>query len=208
MPYIVSTEHHDFFAKNGFIEFESLFSSDLLQNIPIDLDSKQLFISGHDLLRKNEKLFKLIFSRNFVDVLSALFRIKTPRLAYDQLWLSTDTTPTQNTKPLRFEEASCVGPLSGVIAIALTDIQEDKRLDVPLPKKAGDVMFFTPKLAVSFSSIFDHPSQALLVIGIGDHRLFYRHVASDPFVHALKKEGFVFGDLLTSKTHPFLKKSS
>lgn len=108
MKIAIAKEHRDFFRKNGWIEFENIFSALQLSQLNTNLDSalaerleisviklsnalpETLFLQGHDLWRSNEQLRQFVSHVRLTEVVSELIEFKPLRLGYDQILTATN----------------------------------------------------------------------------------------------------------------------
>ena len=88
----------------------------------------------------------------------------------------------------------------------ILDIQEDQTTLIPLPRKAGSGIFFSPNLPLSLDYLTETPHTSQLLIAYTEDIALYTRNTNDPHTHALKKLDYVFGDRLLSTTHPLLYK--
>lgn len=196
MGFALTKEHHDFFHKNHFIEFEDLLSSKEMDPLEKAIDSlvtsEDWIHVGHDGWRREESIKKVTFHKGFAEVASSLCKKSPLRLAYDQVIegpLSKD--------PLNLIEASAIRK---VVCGLILQLNPTSSAESPLvPKKRGSGVFFSPFCELDF------PKDChLFMITYTEKVAQYVHETRDPNMHALKKLDYVFGDRLKGDTHPLL----
>ena len=133
---------------------------------------------GRDLWRHSPGIKKIVHKRQLASVAAQLSDRKQLRLAFDQAGSLSS--------PLSLEQISCLKPL--VIALVL--------------KRDGGGIFFSS--ALPLSTLFQDKGESFFLIAYGANKIQYLLEKQDPYVHVLKRQGLVFGDLLSPATHPFL----
>lgn len=197
MKYIVDNRHREFFAKNGWIEFEEIFpisaTGKLLEAARGVVKSRtrvknpDVLLHGHDIWRENSVVKNATCSRTLAEIASELTETKPLRLSYDQLLEQRQT-------PNSLEQiCSLQGTVCGLL-IALQDGDEEHLLS-----KRGNGLFLStttelPKLSEGYF--------LLIVYSVVNAR--YISVESDPHTNYLKRFGYSFGDRLLDKHHPVL----
>lgn len=158
MKFATAKEHRDFFQKQGWIEFEDLFS--LSQCVTIDeaileivnrrmlaskhklISSESFFQFGFDVWRDNPELKKWVMSSRLLDIIADLLNQETLRLGFDQFFSFISKNPLQESYSSEFiqhnlslKEFSCVHGICGGVMIALNshassnDITESSSLN-------------------------------------------------------------------------------
>ena len=190
-------EHHSFFHKHRFIEFEDLLPSkkiDRLKELTLASIPPQKWIEkGHDLWRQNKEIEPITLHRGLAEIASNLCKKKPLRIAYDQLIRAPLTTV-----PLTLIKASA---MRKVICGCIIQLSSDTPLsENPLiPKKQGNGIFFSPLCQLDFPQ-----GCHLLLIVYTERSSQYVYEMDAPNLHFLKNLGYVFGDALRSDTHPLL----
>jgi hypothetical protein len=196
MGFGLAREHHDFFHKNHFIEFEELLSSkemDALENsIDALVTSEDWIHVGHDVWRRDKAIKKVTVHKGLAEIASSLCKKSPLRLAYDQVIegpLSRDL--------LNLIEASAVQKIVCGLTLQLDPTFSTEN---PLvPKKRGAGVFFSPFCKLDF------PTDChLFMIAYTVKIAQYVYEPHAPNMHALKQLGYVFGDRLRVDTHPLL----
>ena len=144
----------------------------------ITLDECALLLSkepGRDLWRKDVLVKRISLRPQFGEIASVLSHKKTLRIGFDQL--------LDPKNPILLAD-SCLKPTIGLLIILTGE-------------KAGSGIFFNPE------SPMPAAEHAFLII-YSDTKTIYHLNKKDPHTHALKKLGYVFGDLVKSDTHPFI----
>ena len=195
MGFGLTKEHHDFFHKSHFIEFEDLLSSNsmdaLEQTVGTLVTSADWMHQGHDVWRRGEPIKKVTLHRGFAEIASSLCK-KRLRLAYDQV---IEGPLSQN--PLNLIEAS---PVRRVVCGLILQLNPISSVENSLiPKKRGNGIFFSPFCKLDF------PKDChLFMIAYTEKFAQYVYEKRAPNIHALKKLDYVFGDRLRTDTHPLL----
>jgi hypothetical protein len=225
MRFVTASEHRQFFIKRRFVEFENLISSQEAAEIKKDAESLlaarlkmkasglqhksplELFLAGRDLWRHSPLIKKIITKPKIGAISSDIFE-KTPlRLAYDQLYFSTTTQGKIFEKPCSLQQTSCLKNITGGLILRLSDdpmpLPETEDF-CPFPQKIGSGIFLSPEIQLSFDPFFCVPHHSLLLIVYCGDKTVYTLDKKDPFTHALKRQGYVFGDRITSTTHPIV----
>ncbi len=219
MRFALTSEHRDFFQRNGFIEFEGIFSEEQLthlqqlseQVIQTRLSTPRiektptptLYREGYDLSRESLNLQRTLYKRPLCEIASELFQTKPLQLGFEQYFAIT----THSEPPLQLyaslSDLSCVKPLAGGLFILFSDPLAPEA-SLPLPSKLGNILLFSPTLMIAWSAIFKQVGLRLLLIAFAEEKSLYRDELRDPQRHHLKKLGYVFGDRLKDSLHPIL----
>lgn len=225
MRFSLTADQKHFFSQEKHIEFEDLLSESEAEELRIHADRlvakrmnlpsiehtppSDIFLAGRDLWREDPFIKKSLFRQEFAELASLLFGQKLVRLAYDQYVRTAELTgssPYPSCTSL--DQASCLQKVSGALILGLTDpAPGPKDRFSPLPKKKASALFVSGSKLLTFGPLFETPNQALLILAYCDDKTLYIHQPKDPHTHALKKEGYVFGDRLESRTHPILFRS-
>ena len=199
MGFGLTKEHHDFFHKNHFIEFEDLLSSKEVETLENAIDSlvtsEDWIHVGHDMWRRDETIKKVTLHKGLAEIASSLCKKSPLRLAYDQV---IEGPLSKNT--LNLIEASAIRKVVCGLTIQLNP---SSTAENPLvPKKRGAGVFFSPFCELDF------PKDChLFMIAYTEKMAQYVHETRAPNMHALKKLDYVFGDKLRTDTHPLLARS-
>lgn len=196
MGFGLTKEHHDFFHRNHFIEFEDLLSSE--ETDPLEraaacaVTSRDWIRVGHDLWRRDTSVKKVTVHRGLAEIASSLCKKSPLRLAYDQV-----IEGSFSKDPLNLIEASAIRK---VVCGLTLQLNPTSSVENPLvPKKRGAGVFFSPFYTLDF------PKDCHLFMIVYTERLAqYVHETRAPNMHALKKLDYVFGDRLRTTTHPLL----
>lgn len=196
MGFGLTKEHHDFFHKHHFIEFEDLLSTKESETLKKAIDlisiSEDWIHEGHDVWRLKEAIKKVTLHKGLAEIALHLCKKKPLRIAYDQV---IEGPLSKN--PLNLIEASSI---RRVVCGLTLQLDKASTAESPLvPKKQGSGVFFSPFCQLNFP---EHCH--LLMIAYTERTSQYIHEKRDPNLHALKKLGYVFGDRLKNDTHPLL----
>lgn len=131
--------------------------------------------AGFDLWRENPLIKKISLRPQLAELASILLLKKTLRIGFDQR-LNRDEIPELTN--------SCLKPIICLFLILSGE-------------KAGHGLFFKPEN-------LPHLTAPVFLISYCDVKTFYLLNKRDPYTHAPKKLGYVFGDLLRNDTHPLI----
>ncbi len=217
MKFAVDTAHRDFFKNKLRIEFEGFFTSEEVNSLhrevknslearlsekglPLEKASnEQLYMAGRDLWRTNAALRKIVIQSKLADIAADLTEERGVRFGYDQylplpppyfekLPLDHPYIRLLKLKEGTLETVSCIeGLLCGVL--------------IPLKEGAGKVVYITPSAPLDLPLL-----QESLLIVYARGRAIYILQENDPHTHALKHLGIGFGELLSDKLNPMLKR--
>lgn len=148
MKFATAKEHRDFFIKQGWIEFEDLFSP--AQCITIDeaileivnrrmlaskhklISSESFFQYGFDVWRDNPELKKWVMSPRLLDIIADLLNKEILRLGFDQFFSVVPVNCLQEASSSEFlqhnlslKDFSCVYGICGGVMIALNSYTSD-----------------------------------------------------------------------------------
>jgi hypothetical protein len=177
MRYQVASEHRSFFSKHGTIDFEELLNSKEMECLKKALSTA---VNKRDLWRQSTEAAKIILSQKCAQIAAELVGLKVLRIAFD-LELQAGTLPTGSTT---LQSMSCLQP---VVCGLMLDLN------------SGKGTFIAPDF-----SLAPHLRDQKLLIAYGGEKLLYTHNPSDPYTHLLKREGYVFGDLVKTSTNPLV----
>ena len=218
MRYTTSSEHQDYFSKQGMIEFEELLSAKEIEELemkteellagrmacaPAKLEyqtAKNLFLAGRNLSREDGAVKKIVMHQRFVDLAFSTLHAPRLRLAYDEYIRTGAQGGTIFNHAYSLQGVSCFQSIVCGFLIKLCDTESP----IPFPQKKGSVLFFKGSTLFPWDTLFETPHQRHLLIAYGSQKLIYTLEKNDPHTHALKREGYVFGDLLANATHPTL----
>lgn len=216
MKFALAKEHHDFFDKNGFIEFDGLLSAPSIeklskairQEIGIRsnhlperlslLPAPQLFSHGRDLWRSQPEIRKQVVNQNLATIASGLIRQKPIRIALDQ-WIPAGV------ELKNMSTIEQIVPVQGVIAAAFIALDSgivSEETPSFFPTTAGNVLFVKPNIEIPFEELNASRSQNFLLVVYGSRNSVYIHNQSDSLTHYLKEMDYVYGDRLSDSTHP------
>lgn len=216
MKFALAKEHHDFFDKHGFIEFEDLISPASAQRLakavrrqlgqrigqlPENLSFvpvMQLFEHGRDLWRVNPEIKKQVLNQNLAGIASQLVRQRSLRLGLDQ-WIPPGMDIKNNSS---IEQLI---PIQGVLAAAFIALETTHPVDETkpfFPTTAGNALFVNPSAELPFEELSSQHKQSLLLVIYSSKNSVYIYNKSDPLTHYLKEAHYVYGDRLSDSTHP------
>lgn len=217
MKFALAKEHHDFFDKNGYIEFDGLIApptaeklskaikqqvGNRVNQLPERLsmvEPMKLFMKGRDLWRTHPDMKKQAASLNLAAIASQLVRQKPIRLTLDQ-WIPAglelkDIASLEQLVPVQ-------GILAGAfIALDASVSPEESSF---FPKEAGSILFVKPDTVIPFGELTKARSQNFLLILYSSRNSVYIYKETDPLTHYLKELGYVYGDRFSDQFHPLL----
>lgn len=205
MRFELDSKQRSFFASNHFIEFDEIIPQETVTCLKTEIDahftskrltSKDFFLRGRNLLLPTA--LKLSCDRNLARLMGDLLALHRLRLAYTQIFY-TSQWPEQIFGSLStIEEISCFQDLAGGILIRLTP--DDDPVDF-FPKTVGGALFFSRHCQIPWAYLTEKMHQSFFLIAYGSLRTVYVFRQQDPHTHLLKAEGYSFGDVLKT---PFL----
>ena len=227
MRFSPTSDHREFFSKNGFVEFENFLTLEQitllnkeidqtlanrlkvslpqLQKTPVNL----LFQEGFDLWRDSEALKKVIFKSNFAEIASYLFNIPLLRMGFDQYLPSTTIETLPLSDGVSLQDISSAKPLAGGLLLNLSEDENPLELPCeqtgcPVPLKRGNVVFLSAEKPIPWHLISTLKNQRFFAVVYATKRAIYHLDNKDPHTHAWKRRGYVFGDRLNDHLHPIL----
>lgn len=219
MPVSLAKEHRDFYQKHNLIEFSGLltpsqledFSQAVTTTLAEQEKEKNAFRNvGRDLWRRHPLIKKISLRRDLAQVVAGLLHQREIRLGYDQfITTHADKECMLPSGTTSLQEISSVKPvLMGLLirlsAGAVPVHNQDATFPCPCPTMPGDGVFFSSNLLVSWEPLLALPNQHFFLIVYAGAQPLYVMEKRDPCAHALKQQGYVFGDKLKSDTHPIL----
>jgi hypothetical protein len=219
MRFALNSDHRDFYAKQGMIEFEDLLSIDAVEKLQQEIDSTlcarlrippsrlhdqsslSLYESGFDLWRASNTIKRTLFKTTLSEIASQLFQAQIFRIGFDQ-YLCTANPPPFSTS-LSLNGFSCAHPLLGGLLLRLSEPTSESSTQL-IPSKAGSGVFFSPDKIISWKELFSQPDLRMILIAYAPKKTFYRLEKNDPHTHRWKGLGYVFGDLLKDNLHPII----
>ncbi|MGE5196293.1 MAG: hypothetical protein ACM3JI_03060 [Anaerolineae bacterium] len=188
-----------------------------------DLDNRSeqdLYKAGRDLWREDLNIKKTLFRPEICEIASSLFSKNPLRLGFDQAFRSSSFKREDLFKPpLSLQEISCLKDLCGAFIVRLSeDAPSLDRFNHDVPKKASfgrdfffphpqkreNLLFLSPQLLLTFQPLFNKSAQHFLLVSFCKDKTTYVLEKKDPNTHALKNQGYAFGDLLKNNTHPIV----
>lgn len=208
--------HREFFQKNGYIELESLLTSEDISALSSHADqlvekrlsdqiayksAEELFRVGRELWREDDLLRKKILSHPLAEIAAELFKKKKIMIGFDQLLRTGSTPGFPNMVPSSLNDISSIFPLSGAILIHLSGAKIPSEI---IPSQPENVVFLAPDKTIPWELFFQLPNQSYLLIAYAHPESIYVLQKKDLHTHALKKRGYGFGDRLRHETHPII----
>ena len=196
MKLTLSGEQLNFFSRHGFLELE-----EFVKNIDELSDALDVLVHCHkgdrkyNIVLEDEKVGRALSLKILGEIVHLLVNQRPVRYAFDRF--------SHPERGQTIEEVSSVVPIIMTAVIALEDGNDSSVLWQPfiysgMPQKRGSVCFVSPKVSWEVKKT----NQRCLIIGFTNERAVYRFQEGDPNIHFLKKQGYVFGDALSEKTHP------
>ncbi len=208
MRFAIASEHLDFYRKHQHIEFDELLTpaeieplkqaveellSKRLKKLPETRNPRELFMAGRNGWQDNPVIQKVTQNHKLAEIAANLFNQKSLRLAYDQLLCTRVIPGVVFTTPHTLQEISCFQPILGGLIIRLSS---DLHIPTFFPKNPGSGVFFSADFLLALPTFFQTPNQTFLLIAYAPEKSVYVLEKNDLHTHALKREGYVFGDLL------------
>lgn len=189
MKYQITAEQHHFFSQNHYIQFEELFSaSECAALVDVVHNSGK----KRDLVQSEPRIKQTLLSPHLAGIASELCLKRPLRYAFDEVISEKPTFSTLSSE-------RCI---QGLELAMMLCIKEGQNAEFGIFATAlGSATFFHPELAVSSESFC---GELALLVGWCSERSLYVCNMRDPFVHELKRLGYVFGDKLKSTTHPIV----
>lgn len=182
---------------------------------------ESLYLSGFDTWRDSTAIKRILFRSYLAEVAANLVKKKPLRIGFDQVFYSPSTEysmldiPPCLEKPTSLSFSSCLQGVACGLLLHLTTSLSEERSSVfkkdlqpvlPIPKKEGSGIFFSPDMPFSIESLTTTPKNIHVLIAYSLETTVYRHCDNHLHTHAYKKIGYVFGDRLKNSTHPLLYK--
>jgi hypothetical protein len=181
---------------------------------------KTTFQEGWNLHEESALLEKFITQRKFLEIVSQLSGLHKIKLGFTQIFRTFDKTQNESDETLpplfyhytSLDDVSCfqgleIGCMIHLVserAISqdpLVDIEQAKGILHPLPMHPKSITFFSSKYPFSLDPLPDFSHQLYLLVTFGRDNLVYVDQPKDPHTHEMKKQGFVYGDVLPGKIH-------
>jgi hypothetical protein len=215
----ISSQQSAFFTQNGYLELEGIAykhetlyqaackilslrcgtAEDKLSRIP----SSELYRRGRDLWREESSFLKPFLAQKLFPFAAALSAKHTLRLGADQ-WIPSDYlwAKSCNLKELFSIQGLMIGAL---ICFKESHLPLKASLGLlPLPSKAGNVLFFQPHLILDWPQLLHCSPTDMYLAAYALPNAIYIHNPQDPATNDLKQYGYGFGDLLKNEFHPLL----
>lgn len=226
-------QHHDFFHRHHYLECEDLLSENEVKILKTALEetlakrvrsssqhlekinAKELYLAGLDGWRDDSRIKKVTLRSTLAEIASQLFKVRSVRIAYDQMIYASNTPQKIFDHSLTLQEMGSIQKVIGGLMLNLAapslpvnqeilNIQEDMTTLIPLPRSEGSGIFFSPNLPLSLDYLTEMPHISQLLIVYTEDNALYIHNPLDLHRHALKKMGYGFGDHLRTTTHPII----
>lgn len=186
MRFLLSADHHNFFAKNGFISFDNVISHKDLENLRKEVELQaEVTPERFDLFRKSSLLKKFIKSAAPVRLIQELFRTPLFRVGYDA-WVEKPqelpSGPLQGISPAK--------PLVGALLI-------------PLSATSDTIFCVSCTRPLNWKEFLNEEPYYLIMYA--DKNATYYLEPCHSQKHAWKLLGYAFGDKLTQEHHPLCK---
>lgn len=232
MKILVAEKQRDHFLAHQHVAFEELLTQKQLAAINSSLDralasrlgvapsavwqqpEAKLFLSGRECWRSDEDLQRWVCLPLLGRLVADAIRRRPLRLAYDQLFQSTQERPWKAEQqqvledflsmPNSLDATSCCQGLAAGLFLRLTPPSSEEGESDPYLRAAGDGLLVGPSFPVNFSQFYRLKNQRYLLIAYADHQARYICRKEDPHVHDWKQMGYAFGDKLTQPFHPLI----
>lgn len=225
MRFATSSQHREFFTKHHYIEFDELIDKKdieslkkhadlvLAKRLRLSLEAlngktpQELWMAGRDVWRDDPLIKKTVLRTQLAEIAGSLVHKNALRIAYDQYARSFFPSETEPTKALTLQQMSSFQSVSAGLILQLSSSPSEPPASdyfCPYPKDPGSAVFFTADHPLSFAPLLHMKDASLLIIVYCNEKTVYKLEKNDLHTHALKKEGYAFGDLLTNSTHPIV----
>lgn len=206
MKYCLSNELEHFFEKHHFVLVEGLLSQDKVQELLRTVSqccSCDSFV-GRDLALSSDRVRAILLNKGLASIAQGLSKAKKLRYGTDWVWQGPCVPWNKDEEGTSLASMVCVRPaLMGAI-VALSDGKEGTLdSDFALPKKAGDVLFFSAQDPFIWKNLSSSSlDQKYILLLYAGESMVYTMNPKDPYTHYLKEWGYGFGDRLKETTHP------
>lgn len=199
MKLFVGDEEKEFFKQNGLLAVEDLFSVEEIDSLKADVKKKVSLGVTKDIALTGGRSRELLFSKKLAQVAFELVGRIPLRYGYD-LFFGGVSAPNGISRSITPVHIGVCLPLESHEGSQQSTVVPHTLRNEDLALKKGSVLFFLPEVTFSLS-----PSNVscIFLFYVGA-RAQYTFEPEDPFTHDLKKLGYVFGDRVTSETHPML----
>lgn len=183
-------------------------------------NSQKLYLAGRDLWRNSNPLRKIVLHQKLAEIASELVHLRPLRIGYDQYLQGVHHDPLskdQNNyasllqKPHALNQTSC---LTGVACGLIICISAPKdKTENPegigmaqdvFPVSPGNGIYFAPDYPINYPVLRNLQGYRYLQIVYTVSMSQYFLEERDFHTHDLKHLGYVFGDKVNDKLHPFV----
>ncbi len=222
MRFSIPPSYADFFSTRHIIELEEILldaqadllctkgEAHLLESLhqkPLHLASNlELWKAGKDLWKHDPEVKKILFQLKLGEIANNLFKTRPIRLVLMQTLFTENKEDSVFAKDLTLNEICSATPLLGGVFLCLdsSEVHEKEPLPNLLHQQKGRAVFFSADYPIPFKELFKQKKARYLLLALAPHNARYKLEANDIHTHALKKEGYVFGDSLREETAPYL----
>ncbi len=207
MKYVITDEQNAFFQKNGFIEFEGLFSEEECHLLIKEAEKSIKEKKERDLFREKKEFYKTLFPLVVSSIAAELSSSKILRFGFDHVFVGGKKERVLPEIP--FSEGSSIKTLAIGIMICIKgevyspSDTEGGVLDI-FPHKKGNVIFFNPQHGIAWDILLERDKSVFLLFVLARDPVQYVFEPKDMYAHDLKRLGYAFGDLLDPRTHPVI----
>lgn len=176
----IAPEHREFFIKNQLITFENLFSETQIAALQKKLEMRSL---------EQEARQPRLLPPDFHEIASNLFKKRPLRIGADRYF------PLERNRVLPFKKEK----LTLKEIVSLTFLAGGALINL----STHSTLFFSADLPLEFSALLEQ-EYSYYLIAYALERSCYAPQANDPDPYLLKREGYVLGERLSQRTHPFV----
>jgi len=194
MHFALTKEQKNFFLKNSYIEFTSLWGEKEL-SLFTDLQKP----GAKDLCRQDDKFKRIIFNPSLAQVAKELTEKKTLRFGFDELIGGSSVQKGKN-----LQDRCSIKGLEIALLIAL-DSDLDAQTPPPFCCEKGNGCFFRPNFPFEKSLLKKLKKRRFLLIAWADPQAKYSISKNDPDPYFLKKYGYYPEQLLREPWHPLFR---
>ncbi|NGX58057.1 MAG: hypothetical protein K940chlam3_00958 [Chlamydiae bacterium] len=229
MKFIADSEHLRYFSEHKTIEFDDLISPVRLDEINDEIDQvlskrtgakkslvnsfppAEIYPYARDLWQDSDIIKKFDCQNRFAELILSLIDSRKFILGFDQLLVPEPESKMDMAsyyssafpKPGILEELSCVHGIHCSLIICLQGETSE-----PLgffPQYPGSVTVVSPEMEFDFGQLEHNHHQRFLLVTYAQPDAMYLYREGDPNTHFCKNLGYVFGDKLFQKGHPYLR---
>jgi hypothetical protein len=223
MRFTLPDAYADFFSKHRIIELENILTEEQadflkqkmesslekkMRGKPLILASNQEICNASHLLYLEGEIKTALFRLRLGEIAHFFFRKRPLRLVYATPLFVEKAEDAAFPSQASLEKITSASPILGGALIYLDRLQateeEPSAIPNPLSSQKGNVIFFGPEVPLPFEALFKAKGARLILLCFAPQQVRYKLETKDPNTHLLKKDGYVFGDLLEEDVCPYI----